>query len=276
MAKRYYVYIAANASRTLYVGVTNDLSRRAAEHQAKTYGGFTARYNVDEIVYFRARPPTCVKPSHGKSRSRGGARRKKIALVEIVSTPGWADLSKGGVGGLKPPRTTDVLPERCFDFAQHDQGTAQHDKGTAQHDKAGGSGSLYMTWRRLFVIPSGAEESLRGAAHLCRDVLPERCFDFAQHDKAGKAPAPLNMTRRSLFVIPSAAEESLRGRGALTDVLPERCFGFALQDKAGGSGSAQHDKAPLICHSERSRGISQEARRTHGRSPREMFRLRST
>ena len=52
-----------------------------------------------------------------------------------------------------------------------------------------------MTRRRLFVIPSAAEESLRGRA-LYWDVLPERCFDFAQHDKgtAQHDMAPLNMT----------------------------------------------------------------------------------
>ena len=91
MAKRYYVYIAANASRTLYVGVTNDLSRRAAEHQAKTYGGFTARYNVDEIVYFEETADVREAITREK-QIKGWSRRKKIALVESFN-PGWADLS---------------------------------------------------------------------------------------------------------------------------------------------------------------------------------------
>jgi putative endonuclease len=49
---RYFVYILSNASRTLYVGVTNDLVRRVYEHKHKQTPGFTARYNVTQLVYY--------------------------------------------------------------------------------------------------------------------------------------------------------------------------------------------------------------------------------
>jgi putative endonuclease len=46
MADPYYVYIlASRRNGTLYVGVTNDLSRRVAAHKTKAVPGFTARYN---------------------------------------------------------------------------------------------------------------------------------------------------------------------------------------------------------------------------------------
>jgi putative endonuclease len=41
---RFFVYILSNASRTLYVGMTNDLVRRVYEHEQKQTPGFTARY----------------------------------------------------------------------------------------------------------------------------------------------------------------------------------------------------------------------------------------
>ena len=54
MYKKYYVYILSNARRTvLYIGVTNELSRRIEEHKNETrYQGFCGRYNVFELVYY--------------------------------------------------------------------------------------------------------------------------------------------------------------------------------------------------------------------------------
>ena len=54
MRKRrtYYVYIMSSLSRTLYTGVTNNLERRIAEHKERRPGSFTARYNIDRLVYF--------------------------------------------------------------------------------------------------------------------------------------------------------------------------------------------------------------------------------
>jgi putative endonuclease len=37
---------------TLYIGVTNDLIRRVAEHRLKSVKGFTNKYEVDRLVYF--------------------------------------------------------------------------------------------------------------------------------------------------------------------------------------------------------------------------------
>ena len=53
MRKRrtYDVYIMS-LSRTLYTGVTNNLERRIAEHKERRLGSFTARYNIDRLVYF--------------------------------------------------------------------------------------------------------------------------------------------------------------------------------------------------------------------------------
>jgi putative endonuclease len=39
-------------NNVLYVGVTNDLIRRIAEHKAKINKGFTYKYNVDKLIYF--------------------------------------------------------------------------------------------------------------------------------------------------------------------------------------------------------------------------------
>ncbi len=48
--KTYYVYIMTNKSRTLYVGMTNDLERRVWEHKTKAIPEFTAKYNITQVV----------------------------------------------------------------------------------------------------------------------------------------------------------------------------------------------------------------------------------
>jgi putative endonuclease len=48
----YYTYIMASRAKTLYIGVTNDIERRAFEHKAGLLRGFSARYNVNRLVYY--------------------------------------------------------------------------------------------------------------------------------------------------------------------------------------------------------------------------------
>ena len=48
----YYVYILASGRNgTLYVGVTNDIARRIAEHRAGVADGFTKKYRVGTLVH---------------------------------------------------------------------------------------------------------------------------------------------------------------------------------------------------------------------------------
>jgi len=37
---------------TLYIGVTNNLLRRVAEHKRKEVKGFTEKYNVNKLVWY--------------------------------------------------------------------------------------------------------------------------------------------------------------------------------------------------------------------------------
>lgn len=47
----FWVYIMASRSLQLYIGITNDLRRRVAQHRAHPPGTYTARYNIDRLVY---------------------------------------------------------------------------------------------------------------------------------------------------------------------------------------------------------------------------------
>ena len=50
--RQYYVYIMTNGIRTLYIGVTNDLTRRVYEHRQKLADGFTNKYNITMLVHY--------------------------------------------------------------------------------------------------------------------------------------------------------------------------------------------------------------------------------
>ena len=90
--KTYYVYILASASRTLYTGMTNNLERRVYHHRTKLHEGFTARYNVNRLLYFEVFNDVLVAIKREK-QIKGWTRTKKIALIESVNRD-WKDLTE--------------------------------------------------------------------------------------------------------------------------------------------------------------------------------------
>ncbi|MGD1992433.1 MAG: GIY-YIG nuclease family protein [Anaerolineae bacterium] len=92
MSKQYYVYIATNASRTLYVGVTNDLERRIDEHKRKEGSKFAAKYNITQLVCYEAYGDVRDAIAREKQLKRW-RRSKKVALIEKMNRA-WRDLSE--------------------------------------------------------------------------------------------------------------------------------------------------------------------------------------
>ena len=89
--RTYWVYIlASDKLGTLYVGVTNSLERRVAEHKAREVPGFTRRYGVDRLVFFRGFGEVTEAIRFEKQLKRW-RRDWKIRLIE-EDNPHWADL----------------------------------------------------------------------------------------------------------------------------------------------------------------------------------------
>jgi putative endonuclease len=99
--RQYYVYILASRSRTLYVGVTNDIGRRVTEHRLHTNPGFTTRYRVERLVYVETTEHVGAAIAREK-QIKGWRREKKIALIDSVN-PAWEDLAEGWHDQLPPP-----------------------------------------------------------------------------------------------------------------------------------------------------------------------------
>ena len=82
MFKRYYTYILANKNdTTLYIGVTNDLQRRVAEHRSGVIPGFTQKYNCHKLVYFEEYSDVDLAIAREKQLKKW-SRAKKEALID--------------------------------------------------------------------------------------------------------------------------------------------------------------------------------------------------
>jgi putative endonuclease len=90
--RTYHVYIMSSPSRTLYVGVTNNLERRVLEHKENKPGSFTARYHVTSLAYYEEFGEINEAIAREK-QIKIMLRSRKIELVESMN-PEWKDLSK--------------------------------------------------------------------------------------------------------------------------------------------------------------------------------------
>ena len=91
-ARIYAVYIVATRrGGPLYIGITNDLERRIAEHKSHAIKGHAAKYNIDRLVYVE----TFDEPNQAIEREKvlkKWRRAWKVALIE-KENPAWSDLA---------------------------------------------------------------------------------------------------------------------------------------------------------------------------------------
>jgi putative endonuclease len=91
--RTYYVYLLTNWNdKVMYVGMTNDLKRRMYEHKAKTVKGFTAKYNLNKLVYFEA--TSNVQAAIAREKEIKKWRREKKNALVVRANPEWKDLSE--------------------------------------------------------------------------------------------------------------------------------------------------------------------------------------
>lgn len=88
--KSYYTYILSNQSKVLYVGMTENLSRRIYEHKEGLVDGFTKKYFVNRLVYYETHPDLDSAVKRKKSL-KNWHRQWKINLIEEKNKE-WKDL----------------------------------------------------------------------------------------------------------------------------------------------------------------------------------------
>ncbi len=90
--KQYYVYIMAHRSKTLYIGVTQNLQRRIDEHKHHLVAGFTSKDQMTRLVSFEETSEVNAALAWEK-HIEGWLRAKKVALIESFH-PDWRDVSE--------------------------------------------------------------------------------------------------------------------------------------------------------------------------------------
>lgn len=90
---KYYVYIlASKRNGILYIGLTSDIERRMLEHKHKTFKGFSAKYEVNMLVYFEE-TESYSEAAIREKKMKKWKRLWKLNLIE-KDNPNWEDLSK--------------------------------------------------------------------------------------------------------------------------------------------------------------------------------------
>ena len=92
MKKQPCVYMLTNRrDGTLYIGVTSNLPKRIWEHKSKLVKGFTAKYNLNKLVWFELHE-SMVSAIAREKAMKFWKRQWKIEAIETMN-PGWNDLS---------------------------------------------------------------------------------------------------------------------------------------------------------------------------------------
>ncbi|MDY6276935.1 MAG: GIY-YIG nuclease family protein [Bacteroidales bacterium] len=85
MYNTYYTYIMSSSNNsTLYIGVTNDLERRVAEHKSGSGSVFTRKYHCHKLVYFETFSDIDQAIAREK-QLKGWKRERKDALIDSVN-----------------------------------------------------------------------------------------------------------------------------------------------------------------------------------------------
>ena len=82
--KSYWVYILASKTGILYIGVTNDLTRRTYEHKNKLIPGFTTKYNINQLMYFQEFN-NIEQAIEIVKKIKKWSRQKKMNLIKTIN-----------------------------------------------------------------------------------------------------------------------------------------------------------------------------------------------
>lgn len=88
--KKYYIYILASDSGTLYIGITNNLLRRCYEHKNNLVDGFSKKYSCHKLIYFEEYLD--LRDALNREKQLKKWRREKKEYLIAKFNPQWKDI----------------------------------------------------------------------------------------------------------------------------------------------------------------------------------------
>ena len=89
---RYWVYIVGNKGATaVYIGVTNNLQRRIAEHKTGAISGYTQQYKCNRLLYFEEYQN--IKHAIAREKELKGWKRERKESLIATQNPHRIDIA---------------------------------------------------------------------------------------------------------------------------------------------------------------------------------------
>lgn len=85
--------------KAIYIGVTNNLTRRVREHKEGLIDGFTKRYHCHKLLYFEEYTEIKYAIAREKQLKRWGRDKKELLIASM--NPDRDDLADGNWGGFR-------------------------------------------------------------------------------------------------------------------------------------------------------------------------------
>jgi putative endonuclease len=213
---QFYVYILSSRTRNLYVGMTNDIVLRVAQHREHRPGTYTARYNIDRLVYFE-RFQYVNDAIAREKKLKDWSRTKKSALIERENPTWLTSQNRGDIP--KPSSSTRETELFCPSFRNFDSQSAAP---FVCHSAA--NFCLSFRSKLLFVIPQQTFVCHSAAKRRNLLLLLSVLALFVCHSAANFCLSFRSEAEESAFAVVCSCPFCLSFRSKLLFVIPQQTF----------------------------------------------------
>jgi len=218
----------SNSRRTvLYIGVTNNLDRRVAEHKSHMIPGFTDRYNCTDLIYFEDTYSVKDAIAREKQLKRWSRSKKEVLIVAVNPTKGDLSTSSRWQTQVYPHKSTAFPLVFLIAVCQYIGMVCIYCGNETKVTNSREQKRLNQVWRRRQCLKCGSLfTSIEAAAR-------EQAFMVESHNQ--KRPRPFSRDQLFISIYESCKHRptALNDATALTNTAMSKLF------KRADAGSIQ-------------------------------------